>query len=129
MYSVKQIMNHAMSLYDVNEITIARPGSEQFAQAFEMAHDVGLATPDVLEFIPPCYEDPEMTKEIEGEHVLSVERDTGGSAHCIAVLCYDLPSNSFPDTPEAGGVRYQFVYDGDQVYVMNQAGSIIEVVK
>lgn len=129
MYSVKQIMNHATSLYDVEEITIARPGSEQFAQAFEMARDVDCPTPDVLEFITPSYEDPEMTKAIEGEHVLSVSRDTGGSAACIAVLCYNLPSKLFPETPEAGGVRYQFVYDGDQVYVMNQSGHTIEMVK
>ncbi|ELC7036208.1 hypothetical protein Q6X33_003905 [Salmonella enterica] len=129
MYSIKQIVNLATSLFDVEEITIARPGSEQFAQAFEMARDVDCPTPDVLEFIPPCYEDPEMTKEIEGEQVLSVARFTDEDAQCIAVLCYDLPSKTVPDTPEAGGVRYQFVYEGDQVYVMNQAGNTIEVVK
>ncbi len=33
MFTVKQIINNATSLYEAKEITVARPGSEQWRQA------------------------------------------------------------------------------------------------
>lgn len=47
----------------------------------------------------------------------------------MAVLYYNLVSKIFPETSEAGGVHYRLVYDSDEIYVMNQVGRTIEVVK
>ncbi|HBW9911292.1 TPA: hypothetical protein MFX78_24495 [Klebsiella pneumoniae] len=129
MFTVKQIINNATSLYEVKEITVARPGSEQWRQAFALADDLEVQTPDIIEHIPMSYEDPEMTKPIGDEHQLSVDRYGVNRADCIGIICSGLPSASLPDIPEAGGVGYQFLYKGDQIYITNSHGATIEAVK
>ncbi|HBM2885004.1 hypothetical protein [Klebsiella michiganensis] len=129
MFTVKQIINNATSLYEVKEITVARPGSEQWRQAFALADDLEVQTPDIIEHIPMSYEDPEMTKPIGDEHQLSVDRYGVNRADCIGIICSGLPSASLPDIPEAGGAGYQFLYKGDQIYITNSHGATIETVK
>ncbi|MEB7619124.1 hypothetical protein [Klebsiella aerogenes] len=129
MFTVKQIINNATSLYEVKEITVARPGSEQWRQAFALADDLEVQTPDIIEHIPMSYEDPEMTKPIGDEHQLSVDRYGVNRADCIGIICSGLPSASLPDIPEAGGVGYQFLYKGDQINITNSHGATIETVK
>lgn len=129
MFTVKQIINNATSLYEVKEITVARPGSEQWRQAFALADDLEVQTPDIIEHIPMSYEDPEMTKPIGDEHQLSVVRHGVSRADCIAIICSDIPSPALPDIPELGGAGYQFLYKGDQIYITNSHGSTIETVK
>ncbi|WP_109256369.1 hypothetical protein [Klebsiella pneumoniae] len=129
MFTVKQIINNATSLYEVKEITVARPGSEQWRQAFALADDLEVQTPDIIEHIPMSYEDPEMTKPIGDEHQLSVDRYGVNRADCIGIICSGLPSASLPDIPEVGGVGYQFLYKGDQIYITNSHGATIETVK
>ncbi|MCZ3534624.1 hypothetical protein LRS35_26275 [Klebsiella variicola] len=129
MFTVKQIINNATSLYEVKEITVARPGSEQWRQAFALADDLEVQTPDIIEHIPMSYEDPEMTTPIGDEHQLSVDRHGVNRADCIGIICSGLPSASLPDIPELGGVGYQFLYKGDQIYITNSHGATIETVK
>ena len=129
MFTVKQIINNATSLYEVKEITVARPGSEQWHQALALAEDLGVQTPDIIEHVPMSYEDPEMKKPLGDEHLLSVERRGVSRADCIGIICSGLPSASLPDIPEAGGVGYQFLYKGDQIYITNSHGATIETVK
>lgn len=62
MFTVKQIINNATSLYEEKEITVASPGSEQWRQAFDLADELEVQAPDIIEHIPMSYEDPEMTK-------------------------------------------------------------------
>lgn len=129
MLTVKQIINNATSLYEAREITVARPGSVQWRQAFAMADELDVKTPDIIEHIPVSYEDPEMTKPIGDEHQLSVERSGTSRADCIAIICSAIPSPALPDIPELGGVGYQFLYKGDQIYITNSHGATIETVK
>ncbi|ENP7127288.1 TPA: hypothetical protein ACQZKP_004598 [Klebsiella quasipneumoniae subsp. similipneumoniae] len=129
MFTVKQIINNATSLYEAKEITVARQGSEQWRQAFALADELEVQTPDIIEHIPMSYEDPEMTKPIGDEHQLSVERSGVSRSDCIAIICTGIPSPALPDIPELGGVGYQFLYKGDQIYITNRHGATIETVK
>lgn len=129
MYDVKQVVKKATSIYAVEEITVARKGSPQWQQAFAIADDLKCQAPDVIEFVPVCYEDPEMEKPIGEEHILEVKREGEVRENCIAIICSSRPSPTFPAIPEAGGLGYQFLYQGDQVYITNQNGATIEVVK
>lgn len=129
MYDVKQVVKNATSIYAVEEITIARPGSVAWQQAFELADSLNCQVPDTIEFVPACYEDPEAAKPIGEDHILEVKRDGEIRENCIAVICSGMPSAAFPEIPEAGGIGYQFIYKGDQVYITNQHGATIEVVK
>ncbi|MEQ9852681.1 hypothetical protein ABRP57_09625 [Pectobacterium aroidearum] len=129
MFTVKQIINNSTSLYEVESFHVARSGSEQWRQAFELADKLEVANPDTLEFIFPTYGDPEMTKVITEESYLSVERSGCGREACIAVICSGVSSAAFPNIPDGGGVGYQFIYHGDQLYVTNSHGATIETVK
>lgn len=129
MFTVKQIINNATSLYEAKEITVARPGSEQWRQAFALADGLDVQVPDIIEYIPMSYVDSEMTKPNGDEHQLSVERHSASRADCIAIICSGIPSPVLPDIPEAGGVGYQFLYKGDQIYITNSHGATIETVK
>lgn len=70
-----------------------------------------------------------MTKPISEDLTLEVKRDGELRENCIAVICSGIPSAALPEVPEAGGIGYQFIYKGDQVYITNQHGATIEVVK
>ncbi|OKP02597.1 hypothetical protein [Xenorhabdus eapokensis] len=129
MFTVKQIIENATSLYETKEITIARIGSPQWKQAFELTKELGIETPDVIEFIPPSYSDEEMTQVVEEEHSLSVTREGVSIDDCIAIVCSNIPSPTFPEIPELGGGGYQFLYKGDQLYITNESGATVEVVK
>ncbi|MGJ0626020.1 hypothetical protein [Xenorhabdus bovienii] len=129
MFTVKQIIENATSLYETQEITIARVGSPQWKQAFETAKELAIETPDVIEFIPASYADEEMAKVVEEEHLLSVTREGVNADDCIAIVCSSIPSPAFPAILELGGGGYQFLYKGDQLYVTNESGSTVEVVK
>ncbi|MDM7189623.1 hypothetical protein, partial [Klebsiella pneumoniae] len=121
MFAVKQEINNATSLFKIESITIGYPGTEVFDQAFEMADELGIKTPDAIEHIPVAYEDEEMTKPIGEEHTLSTERKNVQQEDCIAVLCSGIASEIFPDLPVMGGVGYQFLYKGDKVRIFNDA--------
>ncbi|MCE1279334.1 MULTISPECIES: hypothetical protein [Enterobacteriaceae] len=127
MFAVKQEINNATSLFKIESITIGYPGTEVFDQAFEMADELGIKTPDAIEHIPVAYEDEEMTKPIGEEHTLSTERKNVQQEDCIAVLCSGIASEIFPDLPVMGGVGYQFLYKGDKVRIFNDALCIVEV--
>ncbi|KOP34128.1 UpfA, partial [Xenorhabdus sp. GDc328] len=88
-----------------------------------------IETPDVIEFIPPSYSDEEMTQVIEEEHSLSVTREGVSTNDCIAIVCSNISSPTFPEIPELGGGGYQFLYKGDQLYITNESGATVEVVK
>ncbi|EAP0130022.1 hypothetical protein N4U95_004556 [Salmonella enterica] len=127
MFVVKQEVNKATSLFKIESITVGYPGSEQFAQAFKMADELGIKSPDAIEYIPVVYEDEAMTKPIGDEQVFSTERENVSAEDCIAVLCSGLTSEMFPDIPLAGGVDYQFLYKGDKVHIFNGVSCIEEV--
>ena len=91
MFTVKQIINNATSLYEAKEITVARPGSEQWRQAFALADELDVMAPDIIEHIPMSYEDQDMTKPVGDEHQLTVERTGANRADCIAIICSGIP--------------------------------------
>jgi len=129
MFTVKQIVDNATSLYEIKEVNIGRPGSVQWAQAFEAADAIGLKSPCIIEQVFSTFSDEEMTEELQPEDTVWVEREGVNRADCIAVICSSLNSAAFPGIPEEGGIGYQFLYRGDRLYVMNSNGATIETVK
>lgn len=96
---------------------------------FALADELDVMAPDIIEHIPMSYEDQDMTKPVGDEHQLTVERTGANRADCIAIICSGIPSPAFPDIHELGGVGYQFLYKGDQIYITNSHGATIETVK
>ena len=88
MFTVKQIINNATSLYEAKEITVARPGSEQWRQAFALADELDVMAPDIIEHIPMSYEDQDMTKPVGDEHQLTVERTGANRLHLYHLVLY-----------------------------------------
>ncbi|RYI15927.1 hypothetical protein [Escherichia coli] len=127
MFAVKQEINNATSLFEIESITVGYPGSDQFKQAFEIAEELGIKTPDAIEYIPVAYEDEEMTKAIGEEQTLSTERKDVQRDDCIAVICSGVASEMFPDPPAIGGVGYQFLYKGDTLRIYTSSLLIEEV--
>ncbi|MCS5931298.1 hypothetical protein LNQ03_02970 [Klebsiella pneumoniae subsp. pneumoniae] len=99
------------------------------ASGFALADELDVMAPDIIEHIPMSYEDQDMTKPVGDEHQLTVERTGANRADCIAIICSGIPSPAFPDIHEFGGVGYQFLYKGDQIYITNSHGATIETVK
>ncbi|MDR9909435.1 hypothetical protein [Enterobacter hormaechei] len=127
MFAIKQEINNATSLFEIESITVGYPGSDQFKQAFEMAEELGIKTPDTIEYIPVAYEDEEMTKPIGEEQTLSTERKDVQRDDCIAVICSGVASEMSPDLPVMGGVGYQFLYKGDTLRIYT-SGLLLEEV-
>ncbi len=46
--TVKQTINKATSIYKIEQITVGKPGSEQYRHAFELADQLGLKHPDCI---------------------------------------------------------------------------------
>lgn len=128
-YDVKLIQNSAISVYSVKEIHIGLKNSVQWEQAFQLADELGIGAPDMIEHVPVVYEDAEMTKPVGQEHLLSTERKGKLRSDCIGIICSGVPNAAFPDIPDTGGIGYQFLYKSDQLYVMNSQGATIHAVK
>lgn len=68
-----------------------------------------------------------MTKALQEEELVISDRTDVLDTDAIAIIIEEYPSKNYPGVGD--GCRYQFVYPGDQVYVMNSCGSTIETVK
>ncbi|EAA9208995.1 hypothetical protein L2K21_000445 [Salmonella enterica] len=125
MFTVKTIINGVTHICEQPSISIARAGSETFADTLKLTHNS--ASPDFAYWLPAIYEDPEMTKALQEEELVTSDRTDVLDTDAIAIIIEEYPSENFPGAGD--GCRYQFIYPGDQVYVMNSHGSTIETVK
>lgn len=64
---------------------------------------------------------------LQEEELVISDRTDVLDTDAIAIIIEEYPSENFPGAGD--GCRYQFIYPGDQVYVMNSNGATIEVVK
>lgn len=128
MFTIKIMRDNATHAFEVDSITIAREGSEQWNQAWSTAQEFGYETPDLIECFP-AVTDNQLPLEYMQEQVLVVGRQFLRPTECIGIVCLDKPNQACPDLPEVGGVGYQFLYKGDELYVTNSHGATIEVVK
>ncbi|MCZ9075601.1 hypothetical protein OM308_24490 [Escherichia albertii] len=125
--TVKQTINKVTSIYKIEQITVGKPGSEQFRHAFELADQLGLKHPDCIEHVFPTYADAECTQVLTEEDFFSTEeRENVG--RCIGVICSSVSSELFPDVPESCGIGYQFLYEGDELKCYEH-GLLIESVE
>lgn len=127
MFTVKTIINGVTHICELPTFTVARPDSERFEEILELTNDH--SNPDFAIWLPDVYADPECKNALQEEELIVSERDGVLDRHAIAILIEDFESPEHAKRKSFDGLRYQFIYPGDQVYVMNSHGSTIETVK
>lgn len=127
MFTIKSIIDGVTHIAEQKSITIARAGSSRFDEILRMTNSH--SNPDFVIFLPPVFEDPECEKALQEEEVIFSEREDLLDTDAIAILIEDFESPEYVKRQAFDGLRYQFIYPGDQVYVMNSHGSTIETVK
>ncbi|EMP7435425.1 hypothetical protein R5M00_001522 [Klebsiella pneumoniae] len=125
MFTVKTIIDGVTHICEQPSVSIARPGSATFADTLKLTNQSG--SPDLAYWQPAIYEDSEAKKIIQEEELVISERLGVIDEDAIAILIEEYASKNIPGAGD--GCRYQFIYPGDQVYVMNSHGSTIETVK
>nr|WP_227542216.1 hypothetical protein [Klebsiella aerogenes] len=108
-------------------MTIARVGSDRFYDILEQTNDH--SNPDFAIWLPAVYSDPQCKDALQEEELIVSEREGVLDKNAIAILVEDFESPEHAKRKAFDGVRYQYIYPGDQVYVMNSNGSTIETVK
>ena len=130
MFTIKYRRDNAALMTESRETCLAKPGSPQYADAVALATEFGLHHPDliqtfkredaptsgVLNFLKP---------KQAGSHVLTTERTDDQPGKPIAVLISDATDANLPGVP---GTGYQFVYYGDELYIMNSSGQTVELI-
>lgn len=154
MYTLKFIVDGDTHLRDEKNVTLSRFGGRGYKDAMNLveeskniefeAGDIGDA--EIVKGQPltavPCSEiqgtTPDDAPMYEISAVELVLTDDARQVLCasrrgnrdyrdaIGVVMTDLGLN---DTPNGGGVRYEFVYGGDEVYVVNSEGKTIASVR
>lgn len=126
MFTVKAIINGVTHICEQPSVTIARAGCEQFKDILTRTNDH--SNPDFAIWLPAAYRDIDC-KDVLQEELIVSERLDVLDEDALAILVEDLESPNYPKRVAFDGLRYQFIYPGDQVYVMNSHGSTIETVK
>ena len=127
MFTVKTIINGVTHICELPTFTVARPDQERFEEILELTNDH--SNPDFAIWLPDVYADPECKNALQEEELIVSEREGVLDRHAIAILIEDFESPEYAKRKAFDGLRYQFIYPGDQVYVMNSHGSTIETVK
>ena len=127
MFTVKIIINGVTHICELPTFTVGRPESERFEEILELTNDH--SNPDFAIWLPDVYADPECKNALQEEELIVSEREGVLDRHAIAILIEDFESPEHAKRKAFDGLRYQFIYPGDQVYVMNSHGSTIETVK
>ncbi|HAX3614109.1 TPA: hypothetical protein JV334_002539 [Escherichia coli] len=127
MFTVKTIINGVTHICELPTFTVARADSERFDDILKLTNDH--SNPDFAIWLPDVYADPECKTALQEEELIVSERDGVLDHDAIAILIEDFESPEHAKKHAFDGIRYQFIYPGDQVYVMNSHGSTIETVK
>ncbi len=129
MFTVKTIINGVTHICELPSITVVRPGSERFDEILKETNNHSNPDFAICIWLPAVYEDAECTKSLQEEELIVSERQWVLDTDAIAILIEDFESPVSAKRKAFDELRYQFVYPGDQVYVMNSHGATIEVVK
>ncbi|HFF9117074.1 TPA: hypothetical protein ACGFAU_002020 [Yersinia enterocolitica] len=125
MFTVKTIIDGVTHICQQLSVSIARRGSETFSDTLKLTNQC--ESPDFAFWLPDVYEDAEMKKPLQEKELVVSDRAGVVGKDAIAILIEEYASKVCPGGGD--GCRYQFIYPGDQVYVMNIHGSTIETVK
>lgn len=127
MFTVKTIIDGVTSVYESDRVTIADAGSERFNEILALTNDH--SNPDFAIWLPAVYADAECTQSLQEEELIVSERLDVLDKNALAILIDDYESPAGAKRAAFDGVKYQYIYPGDQAYVMNSHGSTIETVK
>lgn len=127
MFTVKTIIDGVTHIAEQKSITIARAGFTRFDEVLRMTNSH--SNPDFVISLPAVFEDAECKVALQEEELIFSEREDVLDSDAIAILIEDFESPEHARRKAFSGLRYQFIYPGDNVYVMNSHGSTIETVK
>lgn len=127
MLTVKTIIDGVTHISEQKSIVIARAGSSAFDSALELTNNC--SNPDYAIFLPAVYSDAECKNALQEEELILSERQGVLDEDAIAWLIDDFESPEHAKRKAFSSTKYQYIYPGDQVYVMNSHGSTIETVK
>ena len=110
------------------QVVIARRGSQQFAGVLKLTNEY--SNPDFAYWLPPVYADHTCTEVLQKEELIISERiDDVLDENALAIMIDDYESPERKGCDGFTGQYYQYIYPGDEVYVMNSHGSTIEAIK
>ena len=130
MFTVKTITDGNINIRTEDEITIVRKGSQRFSELLKRFEHV--ANPDFAIETPAVFADAEMKEALQEESIIFSDRydiSLDVQESCIAIIITDHKSLIRPDVKHFNGSMYEFIYSGDGVYIMNQSGATVEVVR
>ena len=127
MFTVKSTINGVTHICEQSVVTVARPDSDRFEDILKQTNN--WSNPDFAIWLPDVYADAECKETLQEEELIVSERDGVLDTDAIAILIEDFESPEHAKRKAFSGLRYQFIYPGDKVYVMNSHGSTIETVK
>ncbi len=129
MFTVKMKVQNSTILTQQEKVIIGLKGSVQYNDAIRMIDDDWPKEPvDFILSKPDSFADEECKEVLCEGYDISVHRADGVAEDPIAVII-DI-DREFDDTSVTSGeCRYQFLYQGDELYVMNDRGQTIEAVK
>jgi len=130
MFTIKYRRDNAALITEAREVCLAKPGSPQYADAVALATEFGLHHPDLIQMFKP--EDVPsggvlnfLRPKQPSCNVLTTERTDSHPGKPIAVLISDTEDATIPG---AIGTGYQFVYYGDELYIMNSSGQTVDLI-
>jgi len=130
MFTIKYRRNNAALITAAHEVCLAKPGSPQYIDALALATEFGLIHPDLIQtFKREDAQQPGVLNFLKPKqpesYVLTTERLDSQPGKPIAVLISDTEDPNLPGVP---GTGYQFVYYGDELYIMNHTGQTVELI-
>lgn len=129
MFTIKYRRDNAALFSEAQEVCLVKPGSPKYDDALALAEEFGLSQPDLIQTFE------KQSKPVESmltflrpkrpeSYVLTTERDDNPGKP-IAVVIVEAVDPNLPDVP---GTGYQYVYYGDEVYIMNRFGQTVELI-
>lgn len=120
MQTVKINTIDGTTIMECDSITISRKGWRIFESALDLSKKNGGTQPDSIIHIAEVKEGDDGINCISQDEVIIAER-YGSPSELIGVVL--IPHE------DEDSVVYQFIYQGDSVYIMNANGSTVETLK
>lgn len=123
MFTIKTIINGDTHLTQAECVTVGRTGTGVMLDALSLVGtDHRL---DLYQYFPETYRDEECRIVDAPAFDISVPRE---SAHypAHAVIVTEVADEMHPG---AAGTSYQFLYPGDQAFIMNANGQTVDLIK
>lgn len=132
MFTIKLMQDSRTDIVNLDVVEIYKDGAAEWSEAHQLAGSHNVSTPRLISSI---YLDDDEGEVVEDINVISRDSATKSEYKkpCLAILRISEHTHLSPEIPKdnIGGFGYVdvFIYKGDQMYIMNQSGATVEVIK